>query len=47
LVVHSDSAVLAAASYQVLEYIGNVITLIPEAIIGALDLPALFLGTRS
>src|SRR6266481_3821977 len=45
LVVHSDSAVYAATSYQVLEDIGHVVALILEAIIGALDLPAFFLGT--
>src|SRR6267142_6405616 len=46
LVVHSDSAVYAATSYQVLEDIGDIVALIPEAIIGALDLPAFLLGTR-
>src|SRR6266478_1683748 len=46
LVVHGDSAVYAATSYQVLEDIGDIVALILEAIIGALDLPAFFLGTR-
>src|SRR6267142_1824288 len=45
LVVHCDSAVYPTASYQILEDIGDVVALIPGAIIGAQDLPAFFLGT--
>jgi hypothetical protein len=46
LIIHSDSAVHPAASYQVPENVGDVVALIPEAIVGAHDLPAFILGAH-
>src|SRR5260370_28852450 len=44
LVVDHDPAVHTAASDQIFENIGDVVALIPEAVIGAYDLPAFFLS---